>query len=209
MPCAPTFDSLDREPDEAATLRRWGVTRCDQVEREALTAALAELMVDERPAPEGIPALILHIRRRYHAAHAQALADAVAMAEAAEAAHRRDDAWPHGLADDLLRLRDDLEAHQQREAAVLFPALARDPGGAAPAAVAQSRTDHAGLAAQLDALAGRTGGFAPPPHACVTWRLLYLLCRRLDMELRAQMALEETRLFQPDLRVCTEVKACA
>lgn len=197
--------------EEAEALRRWGVSRCGRVDREALLAALAGLLVDERPPPREAGALVDHIRRRFHQAQRQVLDDAIALAAAGGRAHRRDDDWPHGLGDDLVGLLEAWEAHQLREEAVVFPAVLEGRGELS-IAVDEARRDHAALKTRLDALARRTEGFRPPGHACPAWRVLYLLCARLEAELRAQMALEERSLYGSEparIRVSTEVKPCA
>lgn len=196
--------------EEADALRRWGLSRCGRVDREALLGALAGLLVDERPPPQEAGALVDHIRRRFHRAQRQVLDDAIALAAAGGRTHRRDDDWPHGLGDDLVGLLEAWEAHQLREEAVVFPAVLQGRGERA-VAVDEARRDHAALKARLEALTRRTEGFRPPAHACPTWRLLYLLCARLEAELRAQMELEEQSLYgeRGRIRVSTEAKPCA
>lgn len=213
-PNAAALSDLSPSPDldeEADALRRWGLSPCGRVDREALMGALAGLLVDERPPPEEAGALVDHIRRRFHQAQRQVLDDAIALAAAGGRRHRRDDLWPHGLADDLAALLEAWEAHQLREEAVVFPAVLQGRDERA-VAVDQARRDHAELKRSLTRLVRRTSGFRPPDHACPTWRLLYLLCARLEAELLAQMSLEEQTLYgerPAAIRVSTEVNLCA
>ena len=66
-----------------------------------------------------------------------------------------------------------------------------------------------GLGLRLEHLARRTGDFTAPAHACATWRLLYLLCRKLNSELRERMALETAALLGRDIRESTEDSGCS
>ena len=195
--------------DEAEVLRRWGLSRCHAVDVEAYWAGLSRLLPDEAAPPREPHRLIAYIRGRFHRAHRDLLEDAIALAGVAEVAHARDDAWPHGLGDHLAQLLEDLEAHLQREDSVVFPLL---PGSLeAPLAdrVAAMADEHRRLGAQLDDLRRLTRDFTPPRQACVAWRLLYVLCGKLDTDLREQMTLEEDVLFAPELRVFPEESACA
>lgn len=193
---------------DPAVLRRWGVTDCGRVDRRNLTRGLTRLQ-DPETAPPASPAdLVRHIRERYHRALIALIGDAVALALACERAHSDKDLWPHGLSDRLIGILDALEAHQQREDAVVFPMLLAG-GPEATEAAALMAAEHGVVRGLLDAAAAMTRGFAIPEAACAKWRLLYVLCRKIDFDVREQMRLEECGLFPADIRDSTEAYICS
>lgn len=198
--------SLFQRP-ERAVLRRWGLGHPDRIDRPALMNSIARLQVDESPSPTDKAGLIQRIRRRFRNL-SDVLADAVAVATACEADHAADEGWPHGLSDRLVDLLEGLEQHQNREDAVVFPLfLSGSPEASATAAFMCG--DHAAIRHKLDALAAVTGDFQTPPQAAAKWRILYLLCRKIDFEIRARMSAEDRDLFDPMIRDSTEADVCA
>jgi len=202
---------LKRDPGasaEPAVLRRWGVTDCDAVDQPALTRSLVRLQDDERAPPSDVARLIRHIRRRYHRSVAGIIKDAVALATTCESAHSADDLWSHGLSDRLAEILDALEHHQQREDAVVFPLLLAQKPEAAKAAAFMA-TEHSHIRTLVDALSATTRGYQAPPQACATWRVLYILCCKIDVDIREQMRMEERELFSPLIRESTEAADCS
>ena len=132
--------------------------------------------------------------QRRHTAHENSIEDAVALATRAEAAHRQDDAWPHGLSDDLEEILDKTVAHQQREQAVVFPMLMTGVGALPTTTVDDMIAAHDELLERWRQLGRRTGDFEAPAHACATWRRLYLLCRVLEQDCRVQVDVENRML---------------
>lgn len=195
-------------PDEPAVLRRWGVTDCEAVDRPALVDSLTRLQDDERAPPSDVARLVRHIRRRYHRSVAGVIEEAVTLATTCEAAHRAEDLWPHGLSDRLAEILDALEHHQQREDAVVFPLLLAQKPEAAKAAAFMA-TEHAHIRALVDALSLVTCGYQAPPQACARWRMLYILCCKIDVDIREQMRMEERELFSPLIRESTEAAHCS
>lgn len=111
--------------------------------------------------------------------------EAIRLADGGEAAHARADLWPHGLADHLIVMLDDLEDHELRQDAALSLGLAP---------IAGSCPDGADrLAGQLAALSTLAHGFRAPPFADGGWRRLYRLCRALDRLLCERLALDAKR----------------
>lgn len=139
--------------------------------------------------------LIDHIVTRFHRPHLEELADAIVLAERVEATHKASDDCPLGLADLLARLAEDLEIHQHKEEAVVFPLLLRGGGRTLAMPMARMLSEHDGLNRDLATLARLTAGFTPPAQACTTWRLLYGLCAKLDADLREHLRLENDVLF--------------
>ena len=191
----PQPERLDLIPQaDPAVLRRWGVSDCGQVDRPALARSLARLQDHEIAPPSDMARLVRHIRHRYHRALIGLIGDAVALAEACEAAHSGEEAWPHGLSDRLVEILEALEDHQQREDAVVFPLLLAAKPQAAEAARIM-KAEHARIRRLLDVVGALTRGFEVPAAVCVSWRVLYVLARKIDLDIREQMKLEERELF--------------
>lgn len=189
-------------------LRRWGLSDCDRIDRSAMCDSLARLQHDDAPSPSAPTHLIGHIRDHYRHALIAVIEDAIALAIACEAAHSGDDLWPHGLSDLLIEMHEALEHHHQREDAVVIPMLLTD-GPRAAESVKLMEVEHAGIRARLDAVLTLTGGFAVPSQACAGWRVLYVLCCKIDVDSREQVRLEEQELFPLFLRDSTEVPVCS
>ena len=142
-----------------------------------------------------VTAMTPSLCQRRHSAHETRLEGAVALASRAESVHRSDDAWPHGLADDLEDILDLTVAHQQREQAVVFPMLMIGVGALPARTVNDMIAAHEDLLHRWRALEMRTGGFTPPTHACATWRRLYLLCGELQQDCHSQVDSENRMLL--------------
>lgn len=193
MPPQPERVDLIPKADPAV-LRRWGVTDCGQVDRAALIRSLAGMQDDQVAPPSDMACLIRHIRDRYHCALIELIEDAVALAVACETAHSGEDLWPHGLSDRLIEILEALEHHQQREDAVVFPMLLAETPRAAEAARIME-AEHARIRHLLDVVLAVTQSFRVPTAACASWRLLYVLACKIDLDIREQMKLEERELF--------------
>ena len=192
-------------PDRTV-LRRWGLGDGDRIDRPALMDSLARLQVDERPLSSDKAGLVDRIRRRCQNI-TEVIADAVAVADACEADHAADERWPHGLSDRLVDLLEGLEQHQHREDAVVFPLfLSGSPRASATAALMVG--EHGSIRHKLDALSAVTRAYETPARAGPRWRILYLLCRKVDFEIRAQMLIEDRDLLVPMVRDSTEAETC-
>ena len=205
----PHAQRLELIPEaDPAVLRRWGVTECDRVDHRALTHSLNRLQHDETAPPADTARLVRHIRERYHRGLIEVIEDAVALAAACEEAHSAEALWPHGLGDRLAEILEALEQHHQREDAVVFSrVLAETPRPAD--AVSLMEAEHARIRGMLDVLLAVTRGFEVPPGVCAKWRVLYVLCCKLDVDIREQMRLEERELFRPRIRDATEACVCS
>jgi len=133
--------------------------------------------------------------RRRHSEQESRLEEAIAVAEKVERVHRQDDAWPHGLSDQLDDILDHTVVHQQREQAVVFPMLTAGVDALPTPTVDEMIAAHEDLLTRWSELDRRTGGFKPPAHACTTWRLLYDICDQLHFDCVAQVDLENRMLL--------------
>jgi regulator of cell morphogenesis and NO signaling len=196
-------------PAAAAVFRRHRIDFCckgDTLLAEAaqavgldLSALEAELHTLEPPgahAPAETPGLIAHIIERYHKVHRLEFPAVIDMARQVESEHLANIDCPRGLTDLLCDMFEDLEDHQHKEEAVLFPAMARGVGSVLRDPIARMMHDHHELGALLALMAVLTDDFIAPASACDTWRALYAGCSKLDMDLREHIHLENNILFQ-------------
>lgn len=143
----------------------------------------------ERPLPE----LIDHILTRYHAPLREELARLLAMARKVEAVHGAKPTCPRGLADHVMLVRAELEAHLEKEERILFPMIrAGQPAQMPVQVMTREHDDHAAHLAQTRAL---TNDYQAPPGACTTWRALFLGLRTLEQDLMDHIHLENYVLF--------------
>lgn len=163
-----------------------------------LAAIEAELHALDAPGfhpPAETADLIAHIIERYHKVHRQEFPGLIEMARRVETLHRDQPECPRGLADLLTGMFEDLEDHQHKEEAVLFPAMIARIGPVLRRPIAQMMRDHEDLGQLLGFLAELTDDFIAPESACGTWRALYAGCARLDADLREHVHLENNVLF--------------
>jgi regulator of cell morphogenesis and NO signaling len=144
--------------------------------------------------PREVDALIDHILTRYHAVHRRELSELLLLARRVETEHVRHPDVPHGLADMLLRMGWELEAHMQKEEDGLFPVLRAGQDGMTMA-MELMRDEHDEHAARLAELTMLTRGHQPPQAACGTWRALYAGTAKLADDLREHIRLENEVLF--------------
>lgn len=160
-----------------------------------LQTELNDLAADHGALPTDPDGLIAHIISRYHEVHMAELPEALRLARRVEAVHRAKPDCPHGLADHLALILDDLQGHQHKEEAVLFPMMLQGGGAMIRFPIERMLAEHVDVGEQLDELAQLTTDFTPPPGACTTWRALYQMCRKVDEDLREHMRIENNVLF--------------
>lgn len=183
------------EEDDLAVMDRWGISRCDAVEMASVSSELTKLMAEDGAPPAEPGRLLNWICERRHPVQENRLEEAIAIATRAEAVHRRDDVWPHGLADQLIDLLDCVVTHQQREQAVVFPMLLGGVDALPDRTIDEMVAAHESLLAKWRELERLTGGFQAPAHACAAWRLLYAICHKLQDDCREQVGLENRMLL--------------
>ncbi|WP_043531352.1 iron-sulfur cluster repair protein YtfE [Litchfieldella xinjiangensis] len=139
--------------------------------------------------------LIDHILTRYHQVHRQQLPELTRLARRVELVHGERPTCPHGLADHLETMRQELESHMQKEEQVLFPMLRRGLFGPAQGPIAVMRHEHDDHGDALEALMTLTNDMTPPKGACNTWRALFAGLRELREDLMEHIHLENNVLF--------------
>lgn len=161
----------------------------------AMEAELQALNSVEPIAPTEPQALIAHILKRYHATHLREFPEAIRLATMVETVHRHSDLCPIGLADHLAEMAEDLEHHQQKEEAVLFPLMLAGGGPMLQFPIARMNQEHEDVERQLGMIASLTRNLTTPPDACGSWTALYALCRKITDDLREHMRIETEVLF--------------
>lgn len=173
------------------------------VDPAALEAELRTLRSAEPAVPTEPKALIAHILSRYHATHLREFPEAIRLAAMVETVHRHSDRCPLGLADHLQAMADELEQHQQKEEAVLFPLMLAGGGPMLRFPILRMNQEHGDVERQLAVMAGLTADLTAPPDACGSWNALYALCRKITDDLREHMRIESEVLF-PQFAAATD-----
>jgi regulator of cell morphogenesis and NO signaling len=146
---------------------------------------------DARPLPE----VIDHILEHFHEPHRRELPRLLAMARKVEEVHAQKGTCPHGLAEHVERMGEEMELHMQKEEQVLFPLLRSGQGRTAAAPIQVMEQEHREHGRNLERLRELTNDYTPPPEACGTWNALYLGLAELERELMEHIHTENNILF--------------
>ena len=176
-----------------------------------LQAVVDELSALQRPSElpdQGTPTeLIEHILARYHEVHRAQLPELIRMARRVEAVHRDNPNTPHGLADALETMEQELLMHMHKEEAVLFPMLRAGGNSFVSQPIAMMRHEHNDHGEALEHLASLTNDITPPMGACNTWRALYTGLAQLREDLINHIHLENNILF-PQFEQAAQPQGC-
>ena len=176
-----------------------------------LQAVVHELSALQRPSelPDlGTPTeLVEHIIARYHEVHRAQLPELIRMARRVEAVHRDNPNTPHGLADALETMEQELLTHMHKEEAVLFPMLRAGGNSFVSQPIAMMRHEHNDHGEALEHLASLTNDITPPMGACNTWRALYTGLAQLREDLINHIHLENNILF-PQFEQAAQPQGC-
>lgn len=140
--------------------------------------------------------IIDHILARYHDVHREQLPELIRLARKVEHVHGERPDCPHGLADLLSQMAQELESHMRKEEDVLFPMIRRGHGLMAGAPIGVMRLEHDDHGVALRAVDTLTQGITPPRSACTTWRALYHGLRTFRHDLMAHIHTENNILFE-------------
>lgn len=140
-------------------------------------------------------ALIGHLVARYHNALRLLFPRVIATARTIERLHSDHPDCPHGLANFLKILSDELSDHFDKEQDDLFPSMLHSPQHNLRFPIDRRRAEHEDFSDQLDTLRRLTNAFTAPDHGGSEWRLLYDTCRQLDNNLRLHIHFENDVLF--------------
>ena len=140
--------------------------------------------------------LVDHILRRYHAVHREQLPELIRLARKVEQVHGDIAECPHGLADHLAAMAQELESHMRKEEEVLFPMVARGHGAMARMPITVMRMEHDDHGVALRRLEALTDGITLPRAACNTWRALYAGLKTFREDLMQHIHTENNILFE-------------
>lgn len=172
------------------------------IDGEAVAAELRALQA--RGAATGEPdwsrftdaALVDHVLHRYHTVHREQLPELIRLANRVEQVHGKHDDCPHGLAEHLNGMAQELESHMRKEEVVLFPLIAQGHGATAAMPIGVMRTEHEDHGAALQRLNALTQDITLPQGACATWHALYTGLRTFRDDLVAHIHIENNILFE-------------
>lgn len=140
--------------------------------------------------------LVEHLLVRYHAVHREQLPELIRLARRVEHVHGDREDCPHGLADHLEAMAQELDSHMRKEEMVLFPMITRGQGGMASMPISAMRSEHDDHGTELRRLAALTHNITSPRDACTTWRALYTGLRSFRDDLIAHIHTENNILFE-------------
>ncbi|WP_232455069.1 hemerythrin domain-containing protein [Oceanisphaera avium] len=140
--------------------------------------------------------LIDHILVRYHGVHRVQLTELSRLALLIERVHADHPHCPHGLAEHLEVLSQELESHMQKEEQILFPLLKRGVGAQAMGPIAVMRREHDDHSVALSQLQQLTYDLTLPDGACGSWQALYKGLATFISDLNQHIYIENHILFE-------------
>lgn len=140
--------------------------------------------------------LITHILQRFHERHRLQLPELVRLSRRVEMVHADRAECPHGLADHLEGMLQDLSSHMQKEEQVLFPLLRLGFPPMAQGPITVMRMEHDDHGVALARMAELAHGLVMPAGACNTWRALVNGLQTLRDDLMEHIHLENNVLFE-------------
>lgn len=182
------FSRPDHDP--ARVFSRWGLLRCELLDRAVFDAALDSLSQEFDPPAD--PHLMADYLLQDGVAVTRLLHDVGVMASEGEITHHHNPAWPVGLSGALEMLLCEFRAHDAREELAYRAASKEETPGPV---LERLLRDHANIRRLLSAVRDLTAGYLPPADACTAWRLLYVICLKVEELVLARMQLEEAELF--------------
>ena len=168
------------------------------LEPEAILSAIAaeETSGDLRrwdTAP--LPDLVDFIIHRYHDALRSELPALISLADRVERRHANTPDCPRGLRDLLECLHERVLEHLEKEERILFPMILDNFGARAAGPVRVLEEEHEEHGRNLGRIRQFTNDFTAPPHACTSWRALYLRLAALEADFKDHVHLENHVLF--------------
>ncbi|MGK5051148.1 iron-sulfur cluster repair protein YtfE [Janthinobacterium sp. RB2P8] len=173
-----------------------GVDTAPIVEELQVLAARADTSGERDWQDASATELVEHILARYHAVHREQLPELIRLARKVEQVHGDRTDCPHGLAEHLSAMAQELESHMRKEEDVLFPMIVRGQGPRAGAPINVMRMEHDDHGVALRAMEAMTNDITAPAGACTTWRALYTGLRTFRADLVAHIHTENNILFE-------------
>jgi regulator of cell morphogenesis and NO signaling len=139
--------------------------------------------------------LVGHVLSRFHAGLRDELARLEAMARRAGERHGEANPELLEIANLTAGLRREMVGHLDFEERELFPRILGGDLERAAAMVEAAESEHDAVGNLLSRLRAASGGFAPPAHACNTWRGLFHGLAELERETHLHVHVENNVLF--------------
>jgi regulator of cell morphogenesis and NO signaling len=178
----------------------------DSLETAERAAQAATENRDWRRAP--LTLLVAHIRNTHHQYTRSEIARLEPLFEKVCAAHGRNHPELARMQAAFGALAHELSTHLMKEEMVLFPYIGRmeqavlekrpaptPPFGTVGNPVAMMMHEHDNAGAVLRELRQASGGYAPPPDACASYRALYQALAEFEADLHQHIHLENNILF--------------
>ena len=163
----------------------------DEIAQESATGPVG-VRWDEQPLGD----LVEHILEVYHRPLDEELPRLAAMVQKVFDVHGDKDPQRLGaLRAVTLGLVAELADHMMKEERILFPWIQSGNGRMAGGPIHVMTMEHDSAAESLRRIRELTDDFVAPPHACNTWRALWLGLQDLDRSLREHIHLENNVLF--------------
>lgn len=137
--------------------------------------------------------LVEHIYLRFHQRHREQLPELKQLAMKVEDVHGDHELAPHGLAEHLDAMLQELESHMMKEEQILFPMLSRGVYPSGPISVMEE--EHVQHETELAKINELTNNLTLPEGACGTWTALYNGLKELQDDLHEHIHLENNVLF--------------
>ncbi len=213
------------QPSRSRVFERFGIDYCCQggrtladacarkeLDADAVAAALSEsdTLPDGGPNPAILPPpdLIRHIVDRHHEYLRRELPRLRAMAARVADVHGGHSPHLVEVSRIFHGMAEELASHIIKEEQVLFPAIETMCAGGPPlpidGPVACMLQEHDDAGEALAHLRELTGGFAPPPEACNTYRALFAGLAELEEDLHRHIHLENSVLFPQALAMAKQ-----
>jgi regulator of cell morphogenesis and NO signaling len=139
--------------------------------------------------------IIEHILTRYHQVHREQLTELIRLANRVETVHGSNKLCPVNLADHLIKVRQELEQHMQKEEEKLFPMLIEGHSNMASGPISVMMSDHEHHIESIDKIYTLTNDLSLHPEACNTWRALYLGLQEFISDINMHIHIENNILF--------------
>lgn len=137
--------------------------------------------------------LVEHIYLQFHQRHREQLPELKQLSMKVEDVHGDHELAPHGLAEHLDAMLQELESHMMKEEQILFPMLSRGVYPSGPISVMEE--EHVQHEAELAKINELTNNLTLPEGACGTWTALYNGLKELQDDLFEHIHLENNVLF--------------
>lgn len=139
--------------------------------------------------------IIFKIIENFHEKHRADFKILILLAENVERVCHDKDKAPIGLANFLKQLKNDLEAHMQKEEQILFPMIKEGKYAMVEAPINRMKNEHKDHYQNLAEISKLTHNYFIPEDACINWRQLIEGVKTLEREMKQHIDTEDNILF--------------